>query len=75
MRSCLSRPFTRGDATLYTASGAARNHGPKTIIPVDGMNAAIPYEYEYTLHQLNNVSFASLFSFTTLDTLEFGERS
>jgi len=62
-------------AVLYTASGAARNHGFKTIIPVDGMNAANPYEHEYTLHQLNNVSFASLFSFTTLDMLEFGERS
>jgi nicotinamidase-related amidase len=60
-------------AVLYTASGAARNHRLPTIIPIDGMNTDNPYEYEYTLHQLNNVSFASLFTFTTLDTLQFGE--
>jgi nicotinamidase-related amidase len=60
-------------AVLYTASGAARNHRLPTIVPIDGMNTDNPYEYEYTLHQLNNVSFASLFTFTTLDMLEFGE--
>lgn len=62
-------------AVLYTASGATRNNGFRAIIPIDGMNTANPYEYEYTLHHLNNVSFASLFTFTTLDTLQFGEQS
>jgi len=62
-------------AVMYTASGATRNNGLRAIIPIDGMNAANRYEYEYTLHQLNNVSFASMFTFTTLDTLEFGTPS
>ena len=60
-------------AVLYTASGATRNNGFRAIIPMDGTNANSDYEWEYTMHQLNNVSFANLFSFTTLDMLSFGE--
>jgi nicotinamidase-related amidase len=59
-------------AVLYTASGATRNNGFRAIIPMDGSNANSYYEWEYTMHQLNNVSFANLFSFTTLDLLTFG---
>ena len=58
-------------AVLYTASGATRNNGFRAIIPMDGTNANSDYEWEYTMHQLNNVSFANLFSFTTLDLLTF----
>jgi nicotinamidase-related amidase len=61
-------------AVLYTASGATRNYGFRTIIPMDGTNANSEYEWEYTMHQLNNVSFANLFSFTTLDLLTFADR-
>jgi len=60
-------------AVLYTASGATRNNGFRAIIPMDGTNANSDYEWEYTMHQLNNVSFANLFSFTTLDLLIFAE--
>jgi len=60
-------------AVLYTASGATRNNGFRAIIPMDGTNANSDYEWEYTMHQLNNVSFANLFSFTTLDLLTFAE--
>src|SRR6266516_632605 len=59
-------------AVLYTASGATRNNGFRAIIPMDGSNANSYYEWEYTMHKLNNVSFANLFSFTTLDLLTFG---
>ena len=59
-------------AVLYTASGATRNNGFRAIIPMDGSNANSYYEWEYTMHQLNNVSFSNLFSFTTLDLLTFG---
>ena len=58
-------------AVLYTASGATRNQGYRAIIPMDGTNANSQYEWEYTMHQLNNVSFSSLFTFTTLDQLSF----
>ena len=60
-------------AVLYTASGATRNNGFRAIIPMDGTNANSDYEWEYTMHQLNNVSFSSLFTFTTLDQLTFVE--
>lgn len=75
MQTVIVTGSSSNQAVLYTASGAARNHGYRVIIPVDGMNAVNPYEHEYTLHQLNNVSFASSFSFTTLDTLTFAQPS
>ena len=61
-------------AVLYTATGAAKVYGYNVVIPYDGMNSASAYQDEYTVHQLTVLpTINSLFSFTTVDLLNFGQ--
>jgi len=60
-------------AVLYTASAAARVYRYDIVIPMDGINAASPYEEEYVLHQFTVLpsGAAQQFAFTTLDRIAF----
>ena len=71
LHSLLNPPVEDDQPHIISLSGATRNQGYRAIIPMDGTNANSQYEWEYTMHQLNNVSFSSLFTFTTLDQLSF----
>jgi nicotinamidase-related amidase len=60
-------------AVLYTATTAARIHRYSIVIPMDGVNAATPYEQEYSLHQFTVLPSEAhkLFQFTNLSMITF----
>jgi nicotinamidase-related amidase len=60
-------------AVLHTATTAARMHGYVVIIPMDGMNAASPYDQEYTFHHFTILRGGAekLFRFTNLSMIGF----
>ena len=60
-------------AVLYTATSAARMHRYNVVIPMDGVNAAMQYEHEYSLHQFTVLPSEAnkLFQFTRLSMIKF----
>lgn len=60
-------------AVLYTVTTATRIHRYSVVIPMDGVNAATPYEQEYSLHQFTVLPAGAnkLFQFTNLSMITF----
>ena len=60
-------------SVLNTATKATRELKYKVVIPIDGMAAKTDYEKEYTLFHFTVLpdQAAQLFSFTTLDMVDF----
>ena len=60
-------------AVLYTATAAARMYEYEVVIPMDGMNARIDYEQEYTFHQFTVLASGAnkRFQFTKLGMISF----
>lgn len=60
-------------AVLYTVTTATRIHRYNVVIPMDGVNAATPYEQEYSLHQFTVLPGGAnkLFQFTNLSMISF----
>ncbi|HEU4342927.1 MAG TPA: isochorismatase family protein [Candidatus Binatia bacterium] len=60
-------------AVLYTVTTATRIHRYSVVIPMDGVNAATPYEQEYSLHQFTVLPAGAnkLFQFTSLSMITF----
>src|SRR5205814_93233 len=59
------------NAVMYTATGAARNHGYDVYIPYDGVYGT-PYAQEYAVHQLSQLpSIRHPVQFTTLSLITF----
>jgi nicotinamidase-related amidase len=58
---------------LYTATAAARMYEYDVVIPMDGMNARLDYEQEYTFHQFTVLSSNAnkRFQFTKLAMIGF----
>lgn len=58
-------------AVLYTCTTAARIHGYRVIVPLDGVRARNEYEQEYALHQMTVLpALPRPIEFTTLSQIE-----
>ena len=60
-------------AVLYTGTAAARMYEYDVVIPMDGMNARLDYEQEYTFHQFTVLASNAnkRFQFTKLGMIGF----